>query len=126
MKTNDLTGSLLSYWFAVATGAKDVVKMEKGVCLFKYTLQDFNSTEIKFMKYEPYNDAQSMFGTMSSNDIYAIPLCKYASKGFEKSPKGPRAYDATSGRIRYNGPTLGEAVCKVMIGKVFGEEVPDL
>jgi len=124
MKTSDLSGSLLSYWFASATGAKDLVKMENGECLVGYMQQDFNSKQIKFMKYEPYTDAQSMFGTMSNNDIYAIPLIKSAGKGFER---GPRAYEASKGRgIRYTGPTLGEAICKVMIDAVFGDEVPDL
>jgi hypothetical protein len=123
MKTADLTGGMLAYWFARAKGSRELVKMQGDDCLYAYQIEDLHGVTTQWLAYEPQFMSDEVFGAMSNNDIYAIPLGKSASKGFEKSP---RAYEASSGNTRYTGPTLGEAVCKAMIDKVFGDEVPDL
>jgi hypothetical protein len=123
MKTKDLKAGLLAYWFARAMGGKDNVRMDGHECLFGYHTQDFDGMHVQYLQYKPYHDSHEMFGVMSMNDIYVNPLGKYAGMGFGT---GPRMYEASAGNVRYLGPTLGEAICKVMIHKVFGEEVPDL
>jgi hypothetical protein len=123
MKTKDLKAGVLAYWFARSMGGKDSVRMEGPECLMRYDQQDFNGITIVYHPYKPYQDSHEMFGVMSMNDIYVNPLGKYAGLGFGT---GPRAYEASAGTVRYLGPTLGEAICKVMIHKAFGEEVPEM
>jgi hypothetical protein len=97
--------------------------MEGHECLFRYNTQDFDGMHVEYHPYKPYLDGGQMYAVMSMNDIYVLPIGKYAGLGFGT---GPRAYEASVGSVRYLGPTLGEAICKVMIHKAFGEEVPDL
>jgi hypothetical protein len=123
MKTADLTGALLSYWFACATGAKEEVKIVNGDCLRLYVVEDLHGSKVEYRSYDPQLLNQELFNVVNFNDIYISPMGKYADKGFGK---GPRSYEASDGTERYTGPTLGEAICKAMIHKVYGTEVPNL
>lgn len=128
MKVQDLTGPLLAYWFARATGAGKIVRLvgEPGAytkCETEYYWSDFDGFHTSWVDYTPLENYEALYALMHHNDFYVMPLGKSAGKGFEK---GPRAYEASYGTGgRYEGPTLAEALCKAQIAKVFGPEVSD-
>jgi hypothetical protein len=128
MKVQDLKGPLLAYWFARASGAGKMVRLQGEpdaytACEIESYTSDFDGLHVIWIDYVPYEDQAQLFELMNQNDFYVAPQHKSAGKGFEK---GPRAYEASYGPGgRYEGPTLGEALCKAKIANVFGHEVPD-